>query len=134
MATILDDTPDSFGFNVAGAGDENGDGLDHVIVSGHTNDPAFDDGYVARDPLTVPDAAYVVFGERDTAPVSSADIRAGRGGGFAISARRRCCSAIPWTGRVASTATGSTRGREWPRLSQLRPLASDPGAARLDGP
>jgi hypothetical protein len=73
-----DRTYDSFGQAVAGAGDVNGDGLDDVIIGNpffffEFGGQAFSSG-----------AAYVVFGKADATPVSSAAIREGDGGGFAV--------------------------------------------------
>jgi FG-GAP repeat len=82
---ILDDdndnVNDSLGYAVAGAGDVNGDHLDDIIVSSHSYDP--------NCTPELPDcngwgAAYVVFGKADSEPVQCADLRAGKGGGFAI--------------------------------------------------
>ena len=81
-----EDTIDSFGGDAAAAGDVNGDGLDDLIIGSHSYEPAFDDPeYTASNAaLNLFGAAYVVFGKRDAAPVQIADVRAGRGGGFAI--------------------------------------------------
>ncbi len=65
--------PNAFGTVTAGAGDVNGDGLDDVIVGSWRLPTAGGFG-----------AAYVVFGKTDDAPVSSREILAGNGGGFAI--------------------------------------------------
>jgi hypothetical protein len=73
-----DTTFDGFGQAVGGAGDVNGDGLDDVIVGS----PFFFSGF--GDQPESYGVAYVVFGKADAAPVSSAAIREGDGGGFAI--------------------------------------------------
>jgi hypothetical protein len=73
-------TPDSFGLAVGGAGDVNGDGLDDVIIGSQS----FGLPDLSTVPGAVPGAAYVVFGKTDALPVSSAAIRAGEGGGFAL--------------------------------------------------
>ncbi len=75
---------DAFGFRVAGAGDVNADGFDDVIIGSFAYDPAYSPDDDIRNFLG---AAYVVFGKADASPVKSADIREGRGGGFAIRAR-----------------------------------------------
>jgi len=73
-----DETFDCFGQSVGGAGDVNGDGLDDVIVGS----PYFFSNFGDQPPSY--GAAYVVFGKADATPVSSAAIREGDGGGFAI--------------------------------------------------
>lgn len=66
---------DELGYAVRGAGDVNGDGLDDVVVGARFGGSTAEQG---------PGRAYVVFGRRETAPVSLAAISAGDGGGFAI--------------------------------------------------
>ncbi len=63
------DPPDQSGFNVSGAGDVNGDGLEDVIV-----------GTLFGGSATFAGESYVVFGKADGTPVELADVVAGTGG------------------------------------------------------
>ncbi len=84
LGDAVEDSLDSFSFSVAAAGDVNGDGLDDVIVGSPSFDPAFS---LENNLIRAVGEAFVVFGKRDSRPVSSADLREGRAGGFAIRAR-----------------------------------------------
>jgi hypothetical protein len=66
---------DNAGHSVSAAGDVNGDGLDDIIVSAPSSDPAAG---------TNAGRSYVVFGKTSTAPINLAEIADGVGG-FVIS-------------------------------------------------